>query len=80
MWTIGGKRRLAGHIASDPLGIEVFPTKAGSVCKPIPGFDVQILSESGDSLGANEQGDVTVKLLLPPGCLSTVWGRSSEVH
>jgi len=61
-------------IAGDPLGIEVFPTKAGSVCKPIPGFDVQILSESGDSLGANEQGDVTVKLPLPPGCLSTVWG------
>ncbi|MBT7372340.1 MAG: AMP-binding protein, partial [Gammaproteobacteria bacterium] len=31
-------------IAGDPLGIESFPPKAGSVCKPIPGYDVQILS------------------------------------
>ena len=61
-------------IAGDPLGIEAFPTKAGSVCKPIPGFDVQILSETGESLGADEQGDVTIKLPLPPGCLPTVWG------
>ena len=61
-------------IAGDPLGIEAFPAKAGSVCKPIPGFDVQILSETGESLGADEQGDVTIKLPLPPGCLPTVWG------
>ncbi len=61
-------------IAGDPLGIEAFPTKAGSVCKPIPGFDVQILSESGEPLGSDEQGDVAVKLPLPPGCLPTVWG------
>ena len=61
-------------IAGDPLGIEQFETKAGSVCKPIPGFDVQILSEQGEMLGPNEEGDVTIRLPLPPGCLPTVWG------
>lgn len=61
-------------IAGDPLGIESFPPKAGSVCKPMPGYDVQILDENGQQLGQGEEGDVVVRLPLPPGCFPTVWG------
>lgn len=61
-------------VSADPLGIEYFEPKAGSVCLPVPGFDVQIVSEASEPLGANEEGDVVIKLPLPPGCLPTVWG------
>lgn len=61
-------------VASVPLGIEYLAPKAGSVCLPVPGFDVQIVSESGEPLGPNEEGDVVIRLPLPPGCLPTVWG------
>ncbi len=61
-------------VASDPMGLHDYPRKAGSVCLPMPGFDVQILAPEGERLGANEEGDVVIKLPLPPGCLPTVWG------
>jgi len=61
-------------VASVPVGIEYFEPKAGSVALPVPGFDVQILSEAGERQGADEEGDVVIKLPLPPGCLPTVWG------
>ncbi len=61
-------------ISADPLGIEMFKPKAGSSCLPVPGFDVQILDDNHNHLGPNEEGDVAIKLPLPPGCLPTVWG------
>jgi propionyl-CoA synthetase len=61
-------------IASDPMGLEQFPTKAGSATKPTPGFIVEILGEDDSPCGSNEEGDVVIKLPLPPGCLPTVWG------
>ncbi|MEC8427911.1 MAG: propionyl-CoA synthetase [Pseudomonadota bacterium] len=61
-------------ICGNLMGIEPLGTKAGSATKPSPGFDVQILDENGNQLGPNEQGDVAVKLPLPPSCLPTIWG------
>lgn len=55
------------------LGLELAEPVAGSAGKPIVGFDVQILSEEGTHLSANEEGIVAVKLPLPPGCLMTLW-------
>ena len=88
-------------VSAAPMGIEVHPPKPGSVCLPVPGFDVRILSfeqtdehtsandaakvelkvagkttEAGgrDQLRPGEEGDVVIKLPLPPGCLTTIWG------
>lgn len=61
-------------IASTPMGLEPRPTKAGSANFPVPGWNVKILSPDHQELGPGEEGDVTVKLPLPPGCLPTVWG------
>lgn len=61
-------------IAGNPMGLEAQECKAGAVCLPIPGFDVQILDVDHQRLGANEEGDVVIKLPLPPGCSPTVWG------
>lgn len=61
-------------VATDPMGLEVFATKAGSATYPVPGFQVEILSPQGEVLPRGEEGDVVIRLPLPPGCLPTVWG------
>jgi propionyl-CoA synthetase len=61
-------------IAGNPMGIEPHECKAGSVSLPVPGYDIQILSQDHEQLGPNEEGDVAIKLPLPPGCLPTIWG------
>ena len=61
-------------ICGNPVGIEKLPTKAGSATVPIPGFNVQILDDKGKELPDGEQGNVAVKLPMPPGCLPGIWG------
>jgi propionyl-CoA synthetase len=61
-------------IAANMHGLEPMPVKPGSSTVPVPGFNVQILDESGKQLAANEQGFIAIKLPLPPGCLTTIWG------
>jgi propionyl-CoA synthetase len=61
-------------IATNPMGIEQMPTKPGSATYPSPGFDIKILADNGEELPANTQGNIAVKLPLPPSCLTTIWG------
>jgi len=61
-------------IAGNLQGVEKMPVKPGSATVPAPGFNIKILGENGAELGANEQGLITIKLPLPPGCLPTIWG------
>ncbi|MDD5758025.1 MAG: propionyl-CoA synthetase [Desulfobulbaceae bacterium] len=60
-------------IASNCLGIEHFPIKPGSPTKAVPGYDVKILDNDGNELPANHDGDVVIKLPLPPGTLASLW-------
>lgn len=61
-------------ICCNPVGTEMMATKPGSATVPTPGFNVQVLDPAGNQAPAGEQGQVVVKLPLPPGCLTTVWG------
>ena len=67
--TESGWPMLANH-----MGIESLPVKPGSVCKPVCGYDLKILTKAGDEAKQGEEGFVAVKLPLPPGCLPTLWG------
>jgi propionyl-CoA synthetase len=58
---------------ANPRGIEALPVKAGSASVPVPGFDVQVLTESGEPAARNEIGNLVIKLPLPPGTLLTMW-------
>jgi propionyl-CoA synthetase len=60
-------------IAANPLGIEELPVKAGSPTVAMPGFDVQVLDESGQPVPPGTLGAIAVRLPLPPGCLPTLW-------
>ena len=61
-------------ICCNPVGIEMMTTKPGSATLPSPGFNVQVVDMEGNQVPAGEQGQIAVKLPLPPGCMSTVWG------
>ena len=61
-------------IAANPVGVETFPIRPGSATRPSPGFDVQILDESGNPVPPGTEGAVCIRLPLPPGTLTTLWG------
>ena len=60
-------------VAANPLGLEQLPAKAGSPTVPIPGWDVRVLSPSGEPAPPGVDGALVVKLPLPPGALPTLW-------
>ena len=59
--------------AANPLGLGLLPVKYGSATVPVPGFDIQVLDETGHALPAGKTGALAIKLPLPPGCLQTLW-------
>src|SRR5205807_3832419 len=65
-------------IASNCLGLEPLPVKAGSPTKPVPGYDVRILNEDTSQAEPNEEGAVAIRLPLPPGTLPTLWGSDER--
>ncbi|MBL7002859.1 MAG: propionyl-CoA synthetase [Gammaproteobacteria bacterium] len=65
-------------IAANMVGEELMPVKAGSATVPAPGFNVQILDDNGNQLEAGVQGNIAVKLPLPPSCLTTIWGNLEQ--
>jgi len=65
-------------IASNPLGLEELPAKAGSPTTPVPGFDVQVRDALGEELPAGQEGNIVVRLPLPPGALTTLWGNDQR--
>jgi propionyl-CoA synthetase len=67
----------AWAIVANPMGIEQFAVKPGSATKPVPGYDVKILDSEGNELGPGEEGNIVIRLPLPPGTLATLW-RNEE--
>ncbi len=62
-------------IAANCMGIEELPIKPGSPTKPVPGYDVRILNESGKEQPNGNEGVIGIRLPLPPGCLPTLWQK-----
>ncbi len=60
-------------IAANLRGLEPMPVKPGSPTVPVPGYDVRVLDASGAELPPGPDGEIVVKLPLPPGCLPTLW-------
>ncbi len=64
-------------IVGNCRGIEELPVKEGSPTKALPGYDVHIVNEEGTELPASKEGNIVIKLPLPPGNLVTLW-RNDE--
>ena len=61
-------------IVANPRGLEPLPLKPGSPSVPMPGWDVHVLSETGEPVEPGTDGAICVRLPLPPGALPTLWG------
>ena len=48
--------------------------KPGSPTVPVPGYDVQVVDETGAPCDRGNEGSIVIKLPLPPGTLPTLWG------
>ncbi|NNK95978.1 MAG: propionyl-CoA synthetase [Desulfobacterales bacterium] len=60
-------------IVANCRGIEELPVKPGSPTKAAPGYNVMILDNENNEVGPNIEGNIVVKLPLPPGTLTTLW-------
>ena len=60
-------------ITAQCLGISAAKTKIGAAGRPVPGFQVEVLSDSGQQVPPGSFGNIVVKLPLPPGTLPTLW-------
>ncbi|NNE37189.1 MAG: AMP-binding protein, partial [Gammaproteobacteria bacterium] len=65
-------------ICANPLGIEQFPVKPGSSTKPVPGWNVKVLDDSGSLVETDQIGALVVKLPLPPGSFPTLWNAKKR--
>jgi propionyl-CoA synthetase len=65
-------------IAANLWGMEPMPLKPGSPSVPVPGYDVHILDANGEQVPPGTEGAIAVKLPLPPGTLSGIWGDESR--
>ena len=61
-------------IAANMRGLEPMPIKPGSPTVPVPGYDVQVVDETGAPCDRGNEGSIVIKLPLPPGTLPTLWG------
>ena len=61
-------------IASNLRGLEQLPIKPGSPSTPVPGYQVLVVDEHGNDLGRGQEGNIAIRLPLPPGTLPTLWG------
>jgi len=60
-------------IAANCMGVEQMPVKPGSPTVAVPGYDVRILGADGKEMEPHQEGDVAIKLPLPPGTLPSLW-------
>jgi propionyl-CoA synthetase len=67
-------------MAANPMGIEPMEVKAGSPTVAMPGYDIRVLDDEGIELPRGQSGNILVRLPLPPGNLSTLWGNQQRFH
>ena len=60
-------------MCSNMMGLDPYPVKMGSPTFPVPGYNVKVLDDEGNSCQSGETGNIVVKLPLPPSCLPTLW-------
>jgi len=65
-------------IVGNPVGLERLAVKHGSPTRPMPGYDVVVLSDEGEEMPRGTLGNLTIRLPLPPSCLPTLWGDDAR--
>lgn len=53
----------------------MFPTLAGSVTKPMPGYDLKVFDDENNEVQPGKLGKVVIKLPMPPAFMLSLWGN-----
>ena len=61
-------------VAANLRGLDPMPLKEGSPSVPVPGYDVVVLDGAGEPVPPGTEGNIVLRLPLPPGTLPTLWG------
>lgn len=65
-------------IGANCIGLGQLPVKPGSCTKPVPGYDVAVLDLQGRPVPTGTQGNIAIRLPLPPGCFTTLWQNDAD--
>ena len=65
-------------MAANCVGIEQLPVKHGSPTRPVPGWDIRVLSPEGNELEAGQIGAIVAKLPMAPSSLPTLWNADER--
>ncbi len=65
-------------ICANCVGLGQLPVKHGSPTKPTPGWDMAVLDERQQPVGAGDIGALVAKLPLPPGTFPTLWNADQR--
>lgn len=60
-------------MVANPMGLGAVPVKPGSAGPALPGWQVDVVDDSGTSVTPGREGAVVIRLPLPPGALTTLW-------
>jgi len=50
----------------------------GSSSRPVPGWNVQVLDKEGNQVPANTEGEIVMKLPLPPGAMTSLYNNDER--
>ena len=64
-------------IGANCVGLGLLPVKPGSCGKAVPGYEVHVLNDEAVQVGADQIGNIAIKLPLPPGCFPTLWNNDA---
>lgn len=67
-------------IAANPVGYGLEQVRPGSATFPLPGYRLDVLDDEGRPVAAGEQGNIVIRLPLPPGCLTSIWGNAERLR
>jgi propionyl-CoA synthetase len=65
-------------IAANPAGYELQAPRMGSATWPMPGYTLGILDDEGLPVASGVKGNIAIRLPLPPGCLTGIWGNPAR--
>lgn len=65
-------------ICANLRGLEPLDIKPGSPSLPVPGYNLEVLDPFGSPVAAGVEGNLCLKLPLPPGCLPTLWANDER--
>jgi len=65
-------------IVANPRGLEPMRVKPGSPTVAVPGYDVRVLLPDGSIAPPGTEGDIAIRLPMPPGTLLTLWNDDSR--